>query len=286
MKSRQKIIDGKKIAEKLYREVVVTLKEERAKAPDQPPPCLAVVFVGDDEASEVYIGQKRKACAKVGMESILVRLSKHCSQDELIFKIRELNERKEVHGILLQLPLPAQMDRNLCLAAIAPDKDVDGLTPHSQGCIQLQHPGFYPCTPLGIMYMLNEITPLQGKKVAVVGYSILVGAPLTVMLVHAGATVFVCNEFSTSPEDICRAAEILVVAAGVKGLIGKGWVREGGVVIDVGIHRYKGLLVGDVLADEVMERVSYITPVPGGVGPVTVAMLVKNCLKAWQQQSS
>lgn len=277
-------IDGKVIA-KTIRSNVKNLINERKSILGVDSPVLWVLLVGSDEASKVYVRQKEIACKETGIVSHVCEFPDHIDENKLISKIRSLNSDKGVHGILLQLPLPQHINQEKCLSEISPEKDVDGLTIFNQGKAHLGQPGLYPCTPLAVMKLLREITTLEGKLVAVVGYSPLVGAPLTSMLANEGASVFVCHKRSQQPYSLTKLADILVVATGVRHLIRNHWIRKGAIVIDVGIHRNGGQITGDVSYETVSQKASWITPVPGGVGPVTVAMLMENCLKAWSSQT-
>ena len=277
------IIDGKKVAggikEDLKQQVAGFLANgDRA-------PCLAVVLVGEDPASKVYVGHKEKACAAVGIRSVVHRVPSAISQDDLKDLLKKLAEDDSVDGILLQLPLPKGLNQEQALDCIPAAKDVDGLTPANQGLLAVNRQGLFSCTPLGCMELLKSLdVSLVGKRAVVVGRSILVGSPISLMLRHQGATVTVCHSKTVDPEKICREADVLVVAAGVKELVGKDWVKEGAVVIDVGIHRTESGLVGDVDFDEIKHRAGAITPVPGGVGPMTIAMLLSNCVTAYKRR--
>lgn len=277
-----KIIDGtacsKKVKEKL------TLEVKDIVASGRRAPCLEVVLVGDDPASHIYVGHKEKACAEVGIASKTRQLSASVSQHELLGLIERLSADDSVDGILVQMPLPAHLDRLKIIDAIHPDKDVDGLTITNQGRLVTKQDGLFPCTPLGVMELLKfaGVAP-SGKRAVVVGRSILVGMPAALMLIHAGATVTVVHSATENADAVVRDADIVVAAAGSKGLIKPSWVKVGAVVIDVGMHRDGKNLVGDVDFAGVSERASAITPVPGGVGPMTIAMLMSNCLKAYRR---
>ncbi|NRA44575.1 MAG: bifunctional 5,10-methylenetetrahydrofolate dehydrogenase/5,10-methenyltetrahydrofolate cyclohydrolase [Oligoflexales bacterium] len=244
-------------------------------------PSLSVILIGDDPASKIYVNQKEKACHEVGVHSKIYHLPTTVKQEELEHLIKTLNEDASIDGILLQLPLPQHLNRSQCLDMIRPSKDVDGLTSYNQGAVLTKIDGLYPCTPLGIMELLNQCDSLVGKKVVLVGYSLLVGAPLSSMLIHSGATVTVITKNSLDSPSIAKDADILVVAAGVRHLVDRSWVKEGAILIDVGIHRDGNSLSGDVDYDDVKSVVSAVTPVPGGVGPLTVAFLLKNCFEAY-----
>jgi methylenetetrahydrofolate dehydrogenase (NADP+) / methenyltetrahydrofolate cyclohydrolase len=254
-------------------------------------PTLAAVLVGEDPASEVYVRNKRAACERVGIESRLWRLSADVSQDDLLALITKLNKAKEepVHGILVQLPLPPHIDTARVLQAISPLKDVDGFHPDNVGRMVQGQPRFLPCTPLGVQQLLvrNQI-PISGRHVVVVGRSDSVGKPLAVMLVQRGvgadATVTICHSRTPNLADFTRQADILVVAMRQPRFITASMVKPGAVVVDVGIHRDGGKLVGDVDFAGVSQVAGHITPVPGGVGPLTVTMLLANTLRAARLQ--
>jgi methylenetetrahydrofolate dehydrogenase (NADP+)/methenyltetrahydrofolate cyclohydrolase len=278
------VIDGKAIAQSIkdqLRAEITTLRSAAERAP-----CLAVVLVGNDPASEVYVGHKKKACAEVGIDSRSVSLAGDTTQAALEKHIRELNEDPSVDGILLQLPLPAHLNSQSAIDLISPRKDVDGLTPFSQGLLVWRRPGHVSCTPLGIMELIRSTgIAIAGQRAVVIGRSVLVGSPVATLLANAGATVTGIHSKTSNPAAICREADILVVAAGVKHLVGANWVKPGAVVIDVGIHRGDdGKLTGDVVYDEVAAVAGFITPVPGGVGPMTIVSLLRNCLSAFKQR--
>lgn len=242
---------------------------------------LAVVLVGNDPASHIYVNHKERASKNANIKSSIFRLPHETLEGDVLGIIEELNEREDIDAILVQLPLPSHIDSNLVIQSIAPEKDVDGLTASNQGCLMLGLDGLIPCTPLGIMGLLNEYhVELRGKQAAVIGRSNLVGAPIAKLLDKAGATVTVIHSKTKNPQEISRQADILVVAAGVRHLVDETWVKNGVVVIDVGIHRTTDGLAGDVNFNKVEPIASKITPVPGGVGPMTIACLLANCLKA------
>lgn len=275
------IIDGMAIARDIRSRVTNRIKEHLAKG--HRPPCLAVILVGNDPASEIYVSRKEQTCGSVGISSRAYRKDSTTSQDEIIALIQMLNADDSVDGILLQLPLPLHMDKVACVSSISPDKDVDGITPVNEGRLVWRYPGLYPCTPLGIMHLIKSVEPrLSGKVAAVVGRSALVGMPIGTLLENAGCTIIGLHSESVDCARWTREAEILVVATGVKQLVKASWVRKGAVVIDVGIHRDGNKLSGDVAFDEVKDVARAITPVPGGVGPMTIAMLVTNCLTAYE----
>lgn len=271
-----RIIDGNAIAARVRERV----RAEVAELPS--PPGLATILVGDDPASAVYVRMKREDSAEVGIESFHHGPGGDVSQEELAALIASLNEDERVHGILLQLPLPAHLDQDPLIAAIDPAKDVDGLTPVNAGLLVQGRPeAVAPCTPAGVMELLREAgTKLSGARAVVVGRSILVGKPLAGLLLAADATVTHCHSRTRDLGAVCREADVLVVAAGRPGLVDGGMVREGATVIDVGTNRVDGGLVGDVDFESASERAGAITPVPGGVGPMTRAMLLVNTLDA------
>ncbi len=277
------IIDGKVIAQSIKDQ----LKQKTAvlKAEGKRPPCLAVVLVGNDPASEVYVGHKKKACAEVGIESRSLTLPADISQETLSQHLRQLNADPDVDGILLQLPLPKHLQSDAAIDLISPEKDVDGLTPYSQGLLSWKRPGLTSCTPLGIMELIHSTgMDLRGKRAVVIGRSVLVGLPIAVLLGNAGATVTSLNSKTIRPEDFCRQADILVVAAGVRHMVKGDWIKPGSLVIDVGMHRDGKQLVGDVDFAEAAKTAGWITPVPGGVGPMTIASLLSNCVTAYERR--
>lgn len=248
---------------------------------------LAVILVGENPASEVYVRNKIKACEQVGYRSLLVRLPQEATTDEVLAAIERLNADAAINGILLQLPLPAQCDEQRLLAAIAPEKDVDGLHIVQRGRLFCGMPALLPCTPYGIMTLLKayHIDP-QGKHAVVVGRSNLVGKPLAMLLLAANATVTVCHSRTVDLAAVCRTADILCVAIGKPRFVTADMVKQGAVVVDVGINRVDGHMCGDVDYDAVAPLCSYITPVPGGVGPMTVTMLLQNTLQAYIQSNA
>lgn len=269
------IIDGKKLAEKIYAEVAL----ETAKLPRRP--CLAAVLVGDDPASHIYVRNKEGDCKKCGIESRRYDLPADTPQERLLALIDELNHDDGVDGILVQLPLPKQIDESAVIQAISPDKDVDAFHPLNVGKMVTGEPVFWPCTPAGIMEMFREYgISLDGKNCVVVGRSNIVGKPMGLLLLRANATVTYCHSHTRDLAETTRQADILVVAAGHPGLITGDMIKPGAVVIDVAMNRNPdtGKLTGDVVFDEAEKIASFITPVPGGVGPMTRAMLMKNIL--------
>lgn len=279
------IIDGKGEAARVRQETagaVARFREEFGVVPG-----LATVLVGDDAASATYVRNKRKACAKAGIDSLHHELPANTAQDEIVALVRSLNERRDAHGILVQLPLPDGIDSRAVINEISPDKDVDGLHPVSQGRLMAGEEGLRPCTPLGIMRLLDSVAvDLKGARAVVVGRSVLVGKPVALLLLERHATVTLCHSRTRDLADEIARADVLVAAVGVPEFIRGDWVRPGSVVIDVGINRRDdGGLVGDVEFLPASERAAHITPVPGGVGPMTVAMLLANTVTAarWQE---
>jgi methylenetetrahydrofolate dehydrogenase (NADP+)/methenyltetrahydrofolate cyclohydrolase len=283
------ILDGKKLAQQIQGELTEEVAEFIENNSETP--TLAAVLVGEDPASEVYVRNKRLACERVGIESRLHRLPPDVSQDDLLALVTKLNKAKDepVHGILVQLPLPRHIDALRVLHAISPLKDVDGFHPENVGRLVQGHPRFAPCTPLGIQQLLvrNKIE-IAGRRVVVVGRSDTVGKPLALMLMQRGeggdATVTVCHSRTKDLAEVTRQADILIVAIGQPRFITAPMVKPGAVVVDVGIHRTDTGLSGDVDFGPVSEVAGAITPVPGGVGPLTVTMLLHNTLAAARQQ--
>ncbi|MER5755564.1 bifunctional 5,10-methylenetetrahydrofolate dehydrogenase/5,10-methenyltetrahydrofolate cyclohydrolase [Streptomyces sp. NPDC002088] len=273
-------IDGTSIARRIRSQVAEEVTAARATGSGRIPG-LATVLVGDDPASAVYVAAKRRAIKEAGMRDFHRHLPQHATPDDVAAVIDELAADPEVSGILLQLPLPRQLDAATLIERIPVTKDVDGLTTASAGLLARGERGLRPCTPSGVIELLDaEGIPLQGARVAVVGWGELVGKPLTQLLLRRGATVSVAHEFTTDLAAVTRPAGIVVVATGVRGLIGPEHVGPGAVVIDVGIHRTPSGLTGDVRSDELDGIAERITPVPGGVGPMTIAMLMVNTLRA------
>lgn len=274
------IIDGKAVAkgvQKQIKEEVEGLERRWGIAPG-----LGVVLVGDDPGSHIYVRNKEKACKEVGIKSYEHLLPATISEKDLLSVVHQLNKDKNVHGILVQLPLPAHIRAEKILEAISPHKDVDGFHPVSQGALLLGGEGFRPCTPMGIMRLLESTgCELKGKNAVVVGRSNIVGKPVALMLLEKHATVTICHSRTASLRDEVGRADILVVAIGKASLVRGDWIKPGAVVIDVGVNRLpSGKLCGDVEFESAKERASFITPVPGGVGPMTICMLLFNTLKA------
>lgn len=271
-------IDGKAIAAAVRAEVRAEA-EAMTKAGNQPG--LAVVLVGDDPASRVYVNNKKKACAEAGIYSEEFTLPAETTQEELLALVKELNERSDIHGILCQLPLPKHLDDKAVIAAISPEKDVDAFHAANVGHILIGDYTFLPCTPAGVMELLHRSDiSVEGKHCVVIGRSNIVGKPMAMLLLHENATVTICHSRTQNLKDVCRSADVLVAAVGRAGFVTPDMVKEGAVVVDVGINRNaEGKLCGDV--DPAVEEVAgYITPVPGGVGPMTIAMLLKNTITA------
>ncbi|MBW0146630.1 bifunctional methylenetetrahydrofolate dehydrogenase/methenyltetrahydrofolate cyclohydrolase FolD [Marinobacter arenosus] len=275
-----KLINGKEIAAGVRQQVAAGVEARQQQGLRAPG--LAVVLVGDDPASHVYVGNKRKACDDAGIVSLSYDLPADTSQEALEALIDELNENPAVDGILVQLPLPEHLDADPILVKIRPDKDVDGFHPYNIGRLMQRKPTLRPCTPAGIITLLDSIgTPYKGQHAVIVGASNIVGRPMSMELLLKGATTTVCHRFTPNLEKFVREADILIAAVGKPSLINGEWVKPGSTVIDVGINRMAdGKLRGDVDFEAAAERASYITPVPGGVGPMTIATLLQNTLYA------
>lgn len=277
------IIDGRAIARELDEKTKRQVSELTAAG--HPAPGLAVILVGNDGPSEIYVRRKIKACENVGIRSIKHQMPTETTQEELLALIESLNNDPDVHGILCQVPLPDHIDAGAVLGSIAPNKDVDGFHPVNVGRLSTGTGGIVPCTPLGVMMLIDTVVPdLTGKDVVVIGKSNIVGKPVANLLLDAEATVTVTHIYTHGLKDICRQADVLVAAAGAPRLVKGDWIKDGAVIIDVGINRIKGedgkdRLVGDVAFDEV-QHAKAVTPVPGGVGPMTIACLLSNTVKA------
>lgn len=274
------IIDGKSLAKKVRKEAkdrALSFTEQFGRAPR-----LEVILVGDDPASQVYVNNKERASGKVGIKGSVLRLPANTPQEELIQIVSELNANQQVDGILVQLPLPKPLNPNPVIDAIDASKDVDGLTAMNAGLLALGRSGLQPCTPLGCMRMLDEIDcDPKGKRAVVIGRSNLVGKPIAQLLLQRHATVTLCHSRTQELGNLVGQADIVVAAAGRAGLIKGEWIKPGAVVVDVGMNRGDdGQLKGDIDFDIAMQRASWITPVPGGVGPMTIAMLLKNVVDA------
>ncbi|GAB3215604.1 bifunctional methylenetetrahydrofolate dehydrogenase/methenyltetrahydrofolate cyclohydrolase FolD [Pseudaeromonas pectinilytica] len=281
-----KIIDGKAIAQSVRHTVAARVQQRIAAGLRVPG--LAVVLVGEDPASQVYVGSKRRACEEVGFESRSYDLPVSTTQEALLALIDELNQDPAVDGILVQLPLPAHIDSTLVIERIQPDKDVDGFHPYNVGRLAQRIPALRPCTPKGIMTLIQHTgVDTYGLNAVIVGASNIVGRPMTLELLLAGCTTITTHRFTKDLESFVRQADLLVVAVGKAEFIPGEWIKPGAIVIDVGINRLAdGRLVGDVAYQAAAERASFITPVPGGVGPMTVASLIENTLEACEQYHS
>jgi methylenetetrahydrofolate dehydrogenase (NADP+)/methenyltetrahydrofolate cyclohydrolase len=272
-----RIIDGKMISTIIKdecKERVETYRQQGRQI------CLAVIQVGNDPASSVYVNNKKKACAYVGIESLSYELPEETTEEELLKLIGELNERVDVNGILVQLPVPEHIHENAIIKAIDPRKDVDGFHPQSVGALCIGQPGFVSCTPAGIIELLKRSdVDICGKNCVVIGRSNIVGKPMALLMLRENATVTIAHSKTKDLKEICKRADILIVAIGKPKFIDDSYIKEGAVVIDVGIHRNpENKLCGDVDFESVSKVASAITPVPGGVGPMTIAMLMKNCV--------
>ena len=273
------IIDGKAISAQIKDELKVKVEEMKEQGIRV---CLAVIQVGNDPASSVYVGNKKKACAYIGIDSLAYELPEETTQEELLALIGELNAKKEVNGILVQLPLPKHIDEDAVIRAIDPKKDVDGFHPQSVGALCIGQPGFVSCTPAGIIQLLKRSgIEIAGKECVIIGRSNIVGKPMALLLLRENGTVTITHSRTKDLKEVTKRADILVVAIGKPKMITREYVKEGAVVIDVGIHRNKNnKLCGDVDYEDVAPVCSAITPVPGGVGPMTIAMLMHNCVES------
>ena len=276
------ILDGKALSQKIEQNVTAGVKEFKAKSGSVPG--LAVILVGQDPASAAYVAMKKKACDRVGFYSVTHEMPEDISQEAIEKTITMMNENPNIDGILIQLPLPPQIDTTKILELVDPSKDVDGFHPYNVGRLVTNLDGFVPCTPLGVMELLAEYNiDVQGKNCVVVGASNIVGKPMASLLLNANATVEICHIFTDDLRKHTQNADIILVGVGVINLIKEDMVKEGAIIIDIGINRAdNGKLVGDVDFENVSKKCSYITPVPGGVGPMTIAMLLSNTLKAAQ----
>lgn len=266
------IIDGKAISLAIKEECRDKVEKENLKR------CLAVVLVGDDPASAVYVGNKKKACEFCGVKSVSHELPASTTEAELLNLVADLNMDDSIDGILVQLPLPSHIDEDKVIRAISPDKDVDGFHPENVGKLSIGQPGFLSCTPAGIIQLLKRSNvDMDGKNCVIIGRSNIVGKPMALLMLRENATVTVCHSHTKDLKEVCKRADILIVAIGKPKMIDASYVKDGAVVIDVGIHRQEnGKLCGDVDFGSVEPVASKITPVPGGVGPMTIAMLMKN----------
>ena len=280
------IIDGKKVAADT--KARVKERTEELKNTYHVTPGLAVVIVGDDPASRVYVNNKKKACEAVGFVSEEYALPAETTQEDLLALVETLNNKPDINGILVQLPLPKHLDDKAVIAAINPQKDVDAFHAVNVGKIMLGEYDFLPCTPAGVMEMLHSYQiPVEGRECVVIGRSNIVGKPMGMLLLHENGTVTICHSRTKNLAEVCRRADILVAAVGIPKFVKADMVKEGAVVIDVGMDRDEnGKLCGDVDFENVKEKCSFITPVPGGVGPMTIATLMKNTLKACKLQNN
>lgn len=273
-----KIIDGKLISTQIKDELKIEVEELKAHGIV---PCLAVIQVGNDPASSVYVNNKKKACSYIGIDSKAFELDETVSQKELLDLIATLNEDETVNGILVQLPLPKHIDENAVIHAIKPEKDVDGFHPETVGNMCIGSKGFLPCTPAGVIQLLKRSNiEIEGKECVVIGRSNIVGKPMALLLLRENGTVTIAHSKTKDLKEITKRADILIAAIGKPKFITSEYIKEGAVVIDVGIHRNEdNKLCGDVDYENVFDQVSAITPVPGGVGPMTIAMLMNNCVE-------
>ena len=273
------LIDGKKIAGDLLLDIKKEISDRENDGIRRP--CLAVILIGDNPASEVYVRNKKIACEKLVIKSISMDLKKDVSEDEVLTLVNKLNNDPEVDGILVQSPLPKQVNEDLVIDAISPLKDVDGFHPTNIGLLAIKKPRLRSCTPYGVIKMLKTLNiNLAGMRATVVGASNNVGRPMALELLLENCTVTICNSKTVDLQTKVGQAELVVVAAGIKNIVMGEWIRQGAIVIDIGINRVDGKLVGDVEFSVAKEKASYITPVPGGVGPMTVATLMENTLLA------
>lgn len=278
------LIDGKLISAQIKDELKAQVAEMARRSETV---TLAVILVGQDPASCVYVRNKKKACEYVGIRSISCEMPESTTQEELLEKIKEYNEDDHIDGILVQLPLPAHIDEDAVISAISPEKDVDGFHTQSVGALCIGKPGFVSCTPAGIIQLLKRSgVDIEGKECVVVGRSNIVGKPMALLLLRENGTVTICHSRTKNLKEICRRADILICAIGKPKFFTRDYVKAGAVVIDVGIHRNSdNKLCGDVDFEDVEPVVSMITPVPGGVGPMTIAMLMKNCVESAQRKA-
>ena len=273
------IIDGKKISTEIKDELKVKVSELTEKGVQV---TLAVIQVGNDSASSVYVGNKKKACEYIGIKSLAYELPESTTQEELVALVEKLNQDSGVNGILVQLPLPSHINEDIIIKTISPIKDVDGFHPQSVGALSIGQKGFVSCTPAGIIQLLKRSNiDMEGKECVIIGRSNIVGKPMALLMLRENATVTICHSRTKNLKEVAQRADILIVAIGKPRFVTKDFVKEGAVVIDVGIHRNENnKLCGDVDYDDVIDHVSAITPVPGGVGPMTIAMLMSNCVEA------
>ncbi|MCC2625654.1 MAG: bifunctional methylenetetrahydrofolate dehydrogenase/methenyltetrahydrofolate cyclohydrolase FolD [Burkholderiales bacterium] len=277
---QDKILNGREFSNT----ILDNLAREVAKC--KRPPCLAVVLVGTNPASCVYVNNKKKACEKIGFTSKSFELPETTTQDQLLKIVHDLNQDKNVDGILVQMPLPKHLDSKLIIDNITPHKDVDGFHRYNIGSLALNDPQICPCTPHGVMYMLEKLNPTyHGLNAVVIGMSNIVGRPMALELINRGATVTICNSKTKNLAELCRHADLLIVGVGRPKMVKASWVKPGSIVIDIGMNRLdNGKLCGDVDFDEVLPIAGYITPVPGGVGLMTIAMLMQNTMHCYTKQ--
>lgn len=275
------IIDGKRISQEIKDELKAKVEQLKAEGKQA---ALAVIQVGNDPASSVYVNNKKKACAYIGIESLSYELPEETTEQELLELVESLNQNDAVHGILVQLPVPKHIDADKIIQTISPKKDVDGFHPENVGNLVIGEKGFVSCTPAGIIQLLKRSNiEISGKHCVVIGRSNIVGKPMALLMLRENATVTIAHSRTQNLKELCKTADILIVAIGKPQFITAEYVREGAVIIDVGIHRDENnKLCGDVKFDEVEPLASAITPVPGGVGPMTIAMLMNNCVEAME----
>ncbi len=278
----EKIISGKELSKRILTDISEYVEDLVVNHLRQP--CLAVVLVGNDPASQVYVRNKKNACLQVGIKSLEYTLAEDTTQEELVNLIKKLNADYSVDGILVQLPLPKHLDSKLVIDTILPNKDVDGFHRYNMGSLALRDPNICPCTPHGVMYMLDSIkVDYHGKHAVILGTSNIVGRPMALELMNRGTTVTMCNSKTRNVAEIIGSADILVAAIGKPKFVQSQWLKPGSIAIDVGINRLEnGKLCGDIDFENAIEKVQYITPVPGGVGPMTIAMLLKNTLRCYK----
>ena len=278
------IIDGKALSDKILKEIENEHSELQAKVGRKAG--LAVIIVGENPASQIYVRNKIRACERVGFHSETIRLDEHITEENLLLEIEKLNNDNNIDGILVQLPIPKHINELKVINAISAEKDVDGFHTTNIGKMMIgDETGFLPCTPAGVIQMFEECNiDLEGKDVLVIGQSNIVGKPMTLLLINKRATVQVCNSKTKNLPEKLQKADVVVAAAGSPKLVKGSDVKEGVVVIDIGINRVNGKICGDVDFEEVSQKASYITPVPGGVGPMTIAMLIKNTFKSYKQK--
>ena len=275
------IIDGKKYSEEIKNEIkkeIIELKKKKNEIP-----CLVVILIGSFEPSKIYVRNKEKVANEVGIKSKILKYPADIKEQEILNKIKELNNDKDVHGILVQLPLPKQINVKNIINSIDPNKDVDGFNPINVGNLASGYKSIVPCTPLGCMILIKKIEKkIDGKHAVIIGRSNLNGKPMSQLLLKENCTVTIVHSKTKDIKTECKKADILVAAAGVPNLVRGSWIKDGSIVIDVGINKVNGKLVGDVHFDEAKEKARAITPVPGGVGPMTIACLLKNTLECFK----